>query len=207
MSLDDDQPTETPVPTGVPGVPPLELGEAGDPWTAADIATLKALRSCGVSFRKIAERLGRTRNAIIGKANRLKLPQLRAVPPRPTAVHPQSISAARARSTARSAGKVWPEPEPSPEPLRDLNAGTIARVSFDDLECHHCRWPVDTTQGVGYCGLDAVPGMSWCDEHRKRVFSAVELRPLTEPKARPAYTKTAIGPNALVKLGVLTLYK
>lgn len=180
MSLKDDQPAETPVPAPVPAVPAYRPGNRGDLWTADEIRTLKALRAVGVSFRKISERLGKTRNGCIGKANRLGLPQLRAVK---TALNPQAINAARERSA-----KVHVEPKIADAPLPDINAGAVGRVSFEQLEDCHCRWPVDTPSGVAYCGANKVPGLSWCEPHAKRVFSQAELKPLISPKPRPAVT-------------------
>ena len=42
-------------------------------WTDGDVETLKALWSKGRSAREIGEKLGVTRNAVIGKANRMGL--------------------------------------------------------------------------------------------------------------------------------------
>jgi hypothetical protein len=43
-------------------------------WTETDIADLKRLRGQGLSCAKIAARLGRSRNAVAAKADRLGLP-------------------------------------------------------------------------------------------------------------------------------------
>jgi hypothetical protein len=153
-------------------------------WTPEEVATLRALRSVGVSYRKIAERLGKTRNGCIGKGNRIGLPASNII--KRVAVNPQAINAARTRK--RSEGHVYPAPKISDEPLPDINAGEVARVTFDQLlECH-CRWPVDVDGKVCYCGSAKVPGMSWCEDHAKRVFSQAELKPLVTPKPRPAMT-------------------
>ncbi len=42
-------------------------------WTDENIKILKDMLNAGASARDIAEKLGNTRNAVIGKANRLKL--------------------------------------------------------------------------------------------------------------------------------------
>lgn len=46
----------------------------GTPWTESQIDQLKADWAEGYSCSQIGERLGVTRNAVIGKAHRLKLP-------------------------------------------------------------------------------------------------------------------------------------
>lgn len=52
------------------------------PWSDTDIVFLRAAWRDGVSAREIAERLGMTRNAVVGKANRLKLGQHQNANPR-----------------------------------------------------------------------------------------------------------------------------
>lgn len=43
-------------------------------WPAEKTAKLKRLHGEGLTFSQIAKRMGKTRNACIGKANRLGLP-------------------------------------------------------------------------------------------------------------------------------------
>lgn len=65
-------------------------------WTADEIATLRRLWSEGVNAKRIAKTLrnGRTKNAVIGKAHRLDLPEhAKALkgnrwPPKPRPVPP-----------------------------------------------------------------------------------------------------------------------
>ena len=59
-------------------------------WTDENVGVLKALWSEGRSAREIGDKLGMTRNAVIGKANRLGLTHKAA-----------SRSAARGRATER----------------------------------------------------------------------------------------------------------
>lgn len=76
-------------------------------WTEAAVATLKRLWGEGLSTRLIAEQIpGATRNAIIGKAHRLKLPAHRPVrecaEPRPISRSRQNPGAMMARIKARA---------------------------------------------------------------------------------------------------------
>lgn len=43
-------------------------------WPAVDLALLAALWGTGLSTKKIGERIGRTKNSVVGKAHRLELP-------------------------------------------------------------------------------------------------------------------------------------
>lgn len=45
----------------------------GKPWSAADILRLKELWARGISGAGIGQELGRGRNAVLGKARRMKL--------------------------------------------------------------------------------------------------------------------------------------
>ena len=42
-----------------------------------------------------------------------------------------------------------------------------------ELRLGTCRWPLGTTweHAEYFCGEPAVPGCSWCLEHRKRAFA------------------------------------
>lgn len=42
--------------------------------------------------------------------------------------------------------------------------GHTGPVTFDDLEAHHCRWPVDG----GYCGQHRNGRSSYCDFHHSK---------------------------------------
>lgn len=46
------------------------------PWTEAEDNTIRAGRDSGLTSSQLAAQLGRTRNAIIGRARRIKLPHL-----------------------------------------------------------------------------------------------------------------------------------
>jgi hypothetical protein len=47
----------------------------GTAWTEQQITDLQLYWSLGISCRSIAEIVGKTRNAVIGKAKRLSLPE------------------------------------------------------------------------------------------------------------------------------------
>ena len=56
-------------------------------------------------------------------------------------------------------------------PLPPAHETDIPRVSHDDVEGHHCRWPClsDVSQIVGstpvFCGIEKIPGSSYCEVH------------------------------------------
>ncbi len=61
-------------------------------WTDEAVETLRTMWAAGASAREIGERVGTTRNAVIGKANRLGLShRAKAAKPKPEAKpHPMS---------------------------------------------------------------------------------------------------------------------
>ena len=63
-------------------------------WTDEGVETLKAMWAEGHSAREIGERLGFTRNAVIGKANRLGLSHARAAKEAPAAAAAEAPRAA-----------------------------------------------------------------------------------------------------------------
>lgn len=138
-------------------------------WTDERVALLKKLWGEGVTAAEIAGKLGNvTRNAVIGKAHRLKLsgrasPIQQSVKPansesRPAAEKPRKIQKAPEQNNIRV-------PEPKHEgpvlPLLELNA-------------RMCRWPIGDPQeeGFGFCGAPNRPGLPYCTEHAKVAYQA-----------------------------------
>jgi GcrA cell cycle regulator len=95
-------------------------------WTDERIGRLKALWAEGQPASVIAAELGLTRNAVIGKANRLKL-----------AKRPHHNPLTVRRAPAR------PKPPPPPD--------TSRLCTLFELSANTCRWPIEG----GYCGHHA----------------------------------------------------
>lgn len=132
-----------------------------DDWTDREIEILRAGFVKGDTFLSISRTLSRvcktirSRSAVGAKAQRIGL-------------------------VSKMQRKMTPKP-PVPSPLRPRSQGTLpipglnpvdlARVTFAELEPHHCRFPVgDPT--LGFCGQDREPGISYCAEHAQRCFNA-----------------------------------
>ena len=145
-------------------------------WTKEKVDLASELFRKGTPASKIAEELGAgmTRNAVIGKLNRL------------------GITADRTR-----AQKVRPAPQ---RPLRSVSAGVITykmpkvkarkveppkvktglpkqieplRVKLVDLRDHHCRFPLGNPgdPAFRFCGLDREGKSSYCEHHRRLSIS------------------------------------
>lgn len=120
-------------------------------WTTESIETLTQMRADGQTAAVIAEFLGTTRGAVLGKANRLGLSQ------------PTKSSITRA-ATPSYLQVVESESEMLTR-IRNL-FGNIS-VSFANLERHHCRWPVEGWgKEMRYCGVKRDCG-SYCRDHQR----------------------------------------
>lgn len=173
-------------------------------WTAEGrVERLKALHAEGLSCTVIARRLHAefgeplTRCSVIGKVSRLQLnpPPLRG---RKTVSKRQNT--ARLKRMAPSTRKAM-RPKSSlirdalssipAEPIPQARPDDIARVSFLELETHHCRFiPHDPQEGDAltakkFCGLDAIPGTPYCKGHLPRCYVIYSPRrsPVTDPSA------------------------
>lgn len=149
-------------------------------WTDERVELLRKLWAENLSASQIAARLGGvTRNAVIGKAHRLKLSG-RAVGDRGKRGRPRGLAAACKRHvpkicdldlviksrTMSRANEPRPMPIPEPPPLP-----VSRRLSMADLGPHDCRWIDGDPRGEHtYCGCKAVPGASWCSGHMAIVY-------------------------------------
>lgn len=114
-------------------------------WTPEDAATLCTLWGQGLRASAIAKRMGRSRNSVIGKANRLEL----------------------RKSVADPAIEISPECLALDEKLADLFERPVS-IAVMDVTNNDCRWPIDS--GRSYeprcCGHRVMEGKSYCERHQ-----------------------------------------
>jgi GcrA cell cycle regulator len=119
-----------------------------------------------LSFDVIATRMSETfgivltRNACVGKAHRLGLPQRghRTGPRKPS--HPNRKKVKMVRVDA----PIEPEPEPEPEPVEAEEPG----ISIYQLTGTTCRWPLGSITSrppFRYCGCRCDVELPYCDTH------------------------------------------
>lgn len=168
-------------------------GGANSGWTDERVESLKKLWDEGLSCSQIAKRIGGiTRNAVIGKANRLALSG-RQRPSAPRTVKPSAprvIGAPRPPKIARaeikteqlqsarptttvgvdSLGRLYHHVESAPLPRVRLFVAETPAVTIVELNAHVCRYPMndgeDPTHGWLYCGADVAPAGPYCPGHR-----------------------------------------
>jgi GcrA cell cycle regulator len=125
-------------------------------WTDDRVALLKKMWVEGRTAAEIAKELGGvTRNAVIGKAHRLKLSN-RVSPIQ------QNKKPVIAKVPEKKAEKIV---------IHDNNEPGISLL---DLKSGACRWPKGDPreENFGFCGCTAIPGLPYCPTHAKIAYQA-----------------------------------
>lgn len=130
-------------------------------WTDERVALLKKMWVEGKTAAEIANELGGvTRNAVIGKAHRLKLSN-RVSPIQQNTKKPVTPKVSEA---AR---------EPKIQKLleQDNNRKGIPML---DLGARMCRWPLGDPreESFSFCGSEIIPGLPYCSDHAKVAYQA-----------------------------------
>ena len=133
-------------------------------WSIGEIEKLRELMTRGLTFTKIADILGRTRNACIGRSHRLD--EIKLVrPDKKVVVKLPPVKKAKVAKPKKPAKpkklKVVAVPKPEPKHFYLL-----------DLEHNQCRYPVaedDDGQHL-FCGEVKEELSSYCAKHRQIVY-------------------------------------
>lgn len=128
-------------------------------WTDERVTLLRKMWGEGKSAAEIAKILGGdlTRNAVIGKAHRLKLSN-RISPIQQTNKKPVETPV---KAVAIKKIDIPAAPKKT--------GGGIAMVNLRE---RMCRWPEGDPKepGFSFCGDDCVPGLPYCDYHAKQAY-------------------------------------
>lgn len=157
-------------------------------WTDERVAVLKKMWGEGKTAAEIAKELGDgvTRNAVIGKAHRLKLSG-RTSPiqtPKKTSIKAakeQGNSKARSAVTsskAKPAVEVAEKPKAMPKRAPSVTSAQVKqeieaiknkgqRLPLAELTERMCRWPMGDPNDAnfGFCGCRTEVGLPYCVEH------------------------------------------
>ena len=155
-------------------------------WTEEMVARLRTLWAEGHSTAEIGRRMGTSKNVIIGKAHRLRLPSrpspIRAKgtgtprkPPVPRVRGP-SLPPLAAVAGSPPAQPVSPPAAAPPRPAVPIPAPAPqpATVFKPLANKQQCCWPIGEpgTRGFRYCDGPAAPGKPYCAEHSSQAYVA-----------------------------------
>jgi len=147
-------------------------------WSSERVELMKSCFHAGLSCSQIAHEIGVSRNAVIGKMNRLGLSRSKE--------GPQRGRAKQARPKAPGAWRQWaPRPrrvcspqmlteslaEPQPQ-ARDVPLGTGPGCTLFELRDGRCRWPISSagSQEFCFCGKETVEGLPYCLGHARMAY-------------------------------------
>jgi GcrA cell cycle regulator len=140
-------------------------------WTDERVALLKKMWCEGKTAAEIAKELGDvTRNAVIGKAHRLRLSN-RVSPIQQNNKKPAPKAAEEKPAARRSA----------PVPAREIE---VLGVSMAELKDRMCRWPIGDPRedNFHFCGLESVTGLPYCPEHSRIAYQAATRSRILQPE-------------------------
>ena len=139
-------------------------------WTMERIALLKNRIRAGFSCGQIARELGVSRNAVIGKTNRLGLSRFKNAMPGQSK-QSGTRQNARHRTVTRQINlrALWAKPQLA---FADLAGESSKDCSLLDLQQWHCRWPMGdpTSNHFGFCGSRPIAGLPYCPAHAHMAY-------------------------------------
>lgn len=140
-------------------------------WTPERVMELKRLWLSGLATADIATRLGTTRNAVIGKADRLKLPRrLSPLTPEGRAFYASLQMGADDLLDGANGGLIAvPLDPPTRIPVVSTRAAPIgygARSAVTMIRSSSCKWPIGDPKRAAFhfCGRPVQDGV-YCAEH------------------------------------------
>jgi GcrA cell cycle regulator len=136
-------------------------------WTEAEIERLRALvLARELDAQGISEVMGRSRNSIVGRIHRMKLPS-----------PPYSSTQPRARGKAGQFLSDPPPPVVAPPSAAEVEVSAWAPPTMPAQPrseplppVRRCQWIEGAGRPWEVCGAPVAPGRSWCKEHLSRVF-------------------------------------
>jgi GcrA cell cycle regulator len=139
-------------------------------WTTERIALLKDRIDAGLSCGQIAREIGVSRNAVIGKANRLGLSRFKStIAGQPERRGASNIARPRIATQHRTLLALRAKP---PLAFVEMPGDSANRCSLFELQQWHCRWPIGdpTAEDFGFCGNKPVDGLPYCPAHARAAY-------------------------------------
>lgn len=142
-------------------------------WSADRVEQLKSLIGAGYSCRQIAEEIGVTRNAVIGKVNRLGLSRPRGVPASSRDATERKRAPWRPKIVTQHALLLRLPAEPVPR-LEDISIFDGRGCSLLELSAGKCRWPINEpgAENFCFCGNTPLAGFPYCSGHARIAYKS-----------------------------------
>ncbi len=183
----------------------------GPKWTEERVAVLAKLWGQGLEASKIARQLGGvTRNAVIGKAHRLKLvgrnPSTREKRARGTA----AITAAERKACVqaelrkiqarRKAKEILATPPDPMAQVEELVVPAHERRGVLELQPNQCRWPMGDpgTPGFHFCHCPKHEVFVYCEFHARRAYAPERPRWVSSFRGPALGVRMMDGPQELL---------
>ena len=144
-------------------------------WSTDRIEQLKRCFDAGLTCSQIAREIGVTRNAVIGKMNRMGLSRPRDVL---SAQMRRASKLARAKpernwrrltiiAQRKMLRDAFPVAEPEEIPIFNGRGCTLL-----ELKQGQCRWPINEpgAENFCFCGNEAFQGFSYCAGHARLAY-------------------------------------
>ena len=142
-------------------------------WTVERVELLKGRFEAGLSCRQIAADIGVSRNAVIGKLNRLNLTRENnnGDAPRPA---PKGAVQGRRRGSVprlqyRMLTALYAEPQAATDdkPIHNEHCCSLLELSEQK-----CRWPISTpgADDFCFCGNPPMQGLPYCRGHTRLAY-------------------------------------
>ncbi len=139
-------------------------------WTDERLERLKNRFEAGLTCREIADDIGVSRNAVIGKLSRLNL--TRDGEARPPA-RKRAAKGQRPKTVPRQQYKMLralygePQPATDDEPIHNGHCCSLLELSEQS-----CRWPISTPGAADFCfcGNTPLEGLPYCAGHTRLAY-------------------------------------
>jgi GcrA cell cycle regulator len=137
-------------------------------WTTVRVELLKNHFAAGLSCREIANEIGVSRNAVIGKLSRLNLTREKTLKPRRDdggRSRPKSVP----RLQYRMLRKLFTEAQPAES---DQTIHSEQHCSLLELSEERCRWPISHPgeKDFCFCGNRPLESLPYCAGHARLAY-------------------------------------
>lgn len=133
-------------------------------WTEERVELLRKLWGEGKTAAEIARELGGvTRNAVIGKAHRMKLSNR---------VSPIQQNKKTARKSSNDDKPARPAARRSKTPEEAFQPASGDGIKMAELRERSCRWPIGDpkSEDFRFCGCKSAHGLPYCETHARIAY-------------------------------------